>query len=533
MKKLLKILRHNVLIVFIAACLFVFGAASQLGDPRTWHGTITPMPIPTPKPTSTPSPIPISDFDVAKLLKQFDTTVVQTTANLPGDDVGAKINQADAKCGNRYCIIVVVGNDPFKTAAYTSENRFIKYLGGTHKSLVKTGYGRVHYPKNNTLIYSDSWNSIIEEANDDLTNPSEPPRHSLIAPFNATIVPYNRGESTANILKSSNIHVIGLHFRGSKVNRANDIGLSTVGIGNDDNSSVQDCFFEAVSGYGVAVGATPGEKVVGATLPDGRTVGYHARNCAVLRNRFENLLTQNIGIITVNGLILADNQFINPGKLQPNGSFSPFLTVIDVEPNGSDREIIVGVRIVRNLIDARASGGSQYFGAIAFQITNPEIFNEKNEISGNVILGVETGKGQLSFGISVTSPGTNDLLIERNTIKNAGQSGLQLTGNNIRAIDNTLENVGGGGNAGMSAFSLRNSQIKKTRITLSAGGIPGSNDIWESRTNENNVWEENTADVISHRAGSVVTKSVYRNNVLKYGVGQTANSKDNIFEGNK
>ena len=96
-----------------------------------------------------------------------------------------------------------------------------------------------------------------------------------------------------------------------------------------------------------------------------------------------------------------------------------------------------------------------------------------------------------------------------------------------------MVNVGGGGNPGMSVVNTVNSQIIGNSISLVAGGVPGSKEIWESSSNKKNLWNRNMADAILHRAGSIITNSSYRNNVLKYGIDQTANSKDNVFDSNK
>ena len=499
-----------------------------------------PSPTPTPTPTITPTPSPTpthtDDFEVRTLVKYYDGAKVVSTADFPGTDLGKKINDADKFCGIGKCRIIITGNDDFYTPAYPSQDRFLDFLKGTHKSRVIGNYGRAIYPKDNTLIRGLSyaskassrgriWETIFVEATS-VRDGKTPPAHSFIAPFNLLIIP--EGESTSNITKSKNIHTIGIQFLGAD-NYPNDIGLSTVGIGNDDFSSVQDCLFLNTSGYGVSVGGTPGEKVIGATLKDGRTVGYHARNCAILRNHFEELLTQNLGLITFVNLRVEDNVFLNPGKLTPDGKTTPFFAVIDVEPNGNKREIIVGFICRRNLIDGRNSVGASYWTAIAYQITNPEIYNEKGIIEDNVIYGSENGISQLSIGITINSHGTYDLLVNNNAVKNAGQSGMNLSGRKLTITNNAFINVGGGGNPGISATDLTDSKIENLKVDLFSGGVPGSKEIWESGINRNNTWKAITGDAIIHRPGNITTNSRYESNILKFGVIENSASKDNII----
>lgn len=498
--------------------------------------TPTATPTPTPRITPTPTPKPTDNFDVGTIAAYYDGAKIVSTADFHGIDLGKKINEADKFCGIGKCRIIITGNDDFLTPAYPSEDRLLDFLKGTHKSKVVGNYGRAIYPKSNTLIRGLSyaskasatgriWETIFIEATS-VRDGVTPPAHSFIAPFNLLIIP--EGESTSNITKSKNIHTIGIQFLGAD-NYPNDIGLSTVGIGNDDFSSVQDCSFLNTSGYGVSVGGTPGEKVIGATLKDGRTVGYHARECAILRNHFQGLLTQNLGLITFVNLRVEDNVFLNPGKLTPDGKITPFFAVIDVEPNGSSREIVVGFICRRNLIDGRNSIGAPYWTAIAYQITNPEIYNEKGIIEDNVIYGGENGITQLSIGITINSPGTYDLLVNNNAIKNAGQSGMNLSGRKLTVTNNALVNVGGGGNPGLAALNLSDSIIDRLKIDLFAGGVPGSKEIGESGINKNNTWTNNTADQIIHKTGAIVTNSRYEKNILKFGVIQNSSSKNNII----
>lgn len=449
-------------------------------------------------------------FDPVTLTRTYKRARIVNTEWFSGFDIGEKIRRADEKCGIGNCIIRVTGDEDFYSPAFTSEHRLIVFEAGTHKSRVPESnvfntpnYGRVLYPKSNTIILGTSWASRLVEANDAANSP---PRHSLIAPANLFIIP--DGESTSNITKSENIHVIGLHFVGTG-NPANDFGLATVTIGNDDFSSVQDCWFDGTSGYGVSVGGTPGEYVVGAILPDGRTVGFHARNCAVLRNRFENVLTQNLGLITFDGLLVADNLFINPGQFQPDGSYSPFLTVLDVEPNGSPREIVRNYRIIRNTFDLRNSVGSLYHGAIAVQITERTQFNERNEISDNVIWGTENGLSHTVFGIYVNGAATNDLTLNRNYVQNINGAGFILEGK-IKADGNILFNAGGGGSPAILAEFLHDSIIKKT--TISHDLASRNDDIHERFSNSNNLWEANDFGTLLHLPDSFVTDSIYRRN---------------------
>lgn len=496
------------------------------------HPPSPPTPIDKPPfdptiPIGDRKPPQYNDFDIERLKRPFKGVPTLSTNDFSGKDLGLRIMQADAKLGNKPGIIKIEyqpGLEFLSSAFPMFENRWFIFGDGVFKN--RTGdYGRVLHPRNNSLISGTSYDAIVEEA-EDIKN--QPPRHSVFCPYNKTVVPYALGESTANILKSFNIHYFGFQIRGQKSNPANDIGLSTIEIGNDDYSSVQDMLFRYASGYDVSVGSTPGAKTDGGIAPNGQRLGYHARHCAILRNTFEESLTQNLGLISFDGLLVEDNKFLNSTRENPDGSPSPFSSVLDVEPNGDPREVARGVKIRRNVINCEKSNGALYFGGIAFQV-HDVVFNEDNEITDNEIFDVLTNKSQLAFGITINGAGTNGLLVARNKISECGQFGIFATGKKLTLLDNLLNNTGGGGNPGMRVDNLSDSIIKNTEVKRTA--LNHSLDIFESGTNTNNLWEGNKADGIYHLDNSTVTKSKYKNPDTK--VFESANSKNNVFEGNK
>lgn len=478
-------------------------------------------------------PINANQFDIEFLTRRFKNAPVYSTNDFSGSDLGMRINQADAKLGNRIGIIKIEyqpGLEFLTPALPQFENRWFIFCDGKFKS--RTGfygvnnsqfsYGRVLFPRSNSLISGTSHDAIVVEAQ---SEKNQPPKHSLFAPFNSTVVPYDLGESTANILKSENIHYFNFQINGLRTNRPNDIGLATITIANDDNCSVQDMLIKDGSGYNVQGGATCGQKVVGLTLPNGRQLGYHARNCAILRNVFENALTQNLGLINFDGLLVENNLMKNPTRPPLDGDpFNPISTGGDVEPIGDPREIVRGLRMRNNVIDCTDSKGSLYFVGIAFQV-NEETYNDDNEITDNIISDNTTNKTQMSIGITVNGRGTQNLLLARNKINECGQAGLDVTGNNITLIDNEVKNSGGGGNPAMFVNNLTNSKIIGTKILRDVDRFDKRLEIWETGENKGNVWENNDAEEIRHSANAKVSDSVYRNN--KGLVIENSNSKNN------
>ena len=156
-------------------------------------------------------------------------------------------------------------------------------------------------------------------------------------------------------------------------------------------------------------------------------------------------------------------------------------------------------------------------------------------ISGNTILGNETGTGTLSVALLADKIDTTKTTISDNYMNcGAGNNiGLLIAGSFLTVNNNNIKNCGGGGSGSLQTASLTHSSITNNVLRNLTWGQAV---IGERGVSGNNRFVNNYARLHYHD-GSVVTNSIYLNNywagaASDAGFFESALSNNNIYQGN-
>ncbi len=212
---------------------------------------------------------------------------------------------------------------------------------------------------------------------------------------------------------------------------------------------------------------------------------------------------------------------------------------IDFEPNGSPYEGVGGHLVANNLFDFRTIHGMIVYTAIIYQVTNSAQDTHSTTITGNTVLGYESGTGAMLQGIGLSTPFSEDVIVTNNYVRGAYGSGISVQGKRLLVADNLLVDCGGdpggGGSGSLAVFNMSDSTISANRAI---NPTTGQSYISEGNVNFGNVFQNNIADAHLHSAGSTITNSKYLNNIwaglitARSGFTETTNSNNNLFDGN-
>jgi hypothetical protein len=228
-------------------------------------------------------------------------TKIKVANDFTGADIGAKINAADAACGqNVPCEIWAFGGGAITTPIVIGSFHKLKLHDGTYICNT-TPYGIVNAYvaislKDNSSLEGASWNTIIIE-------PVYPSVYRVVQAFNTTIVLPTRvpNVSLHNTAQSDNISVKNIQFKGVRTNPHDGGNEAAIEFGNTHVARVENCWFNATSGYGAHFGGNS-------------TAGFHAEQGWYLNNLHTNLMSQNVAASTIEGLVIEGNIFRDPGK---------------------------------------------------------------------------------------------------------------------------------------------------------------------------------------------------------------------------
>jgi hypothetical protein len=151
--------------------------------------------------------------------------------------------------------------------------------------------------KDRTYVDGDGWGTTVVE-NDTTALGSVLFLPIFGAYANTIIAP---PASIGNTEISNDIHISNMHFLGVRSN-AHDSGIqSTLAMFNVHTGSVRYCHFEGTGGYSVEIGGNGSN-------------GFYAKDFWFEGNLCENLMSQNLAIITAENVYVNHNTFRNPGK---------------------------------------------------------------------------------------------------------------------------------------------------------------------------------------------------------------------------
>lgn len=318
---------------------------------KSGSGTITFQGIGVESPLSA---VPIfSGFSAGNITWTGSEYPAQLSADLwESASVSTKANNAIAAMNGKQCKIILTAGNFTGTVTVTSGIELFLSRGTYTQS--STGIGFILQSNTKVCGAGRGQTFVTENA----TTPAIV-RASGVAsfPFDGT---------------NENIEICDIGFIGNPLCPV-DSSQSAVFLGNARNSSVHHCLFSYTHGFAAYVGAFA-------------TSGYQAENCFLVDNICEGLQTQNMGTVGGQNVHISRNVFTVNSR-----STSPFLAVIDIEPNantyGSDN-----IFICDNIIDGRAA--QQNFNGIVVQKAYGGNLRHV-EVSRNQIIG--TNAGRLTF----------------------------------------------------------------------------------------------------------------------------------------
>lgn len=402
---------------------------------------------------------PQSPFEV------FRAARIVIADQLPGADLGAKINRAMAILGSQRGEVWTFGGDIGTRVTITS-NHGLVILGPVTVSAAATlnGAGAVVSP---VTMQSQTWLRGPGPYGAGVAYLQESSHATTWALVNAD------GLQTTNAANANaDIHVYDLEFRGYPGHSDDAGGAAVVHLGNCVNGSVRRCKFTGPM-HSLVCGAG-----------GGGWNGNRAENCWFTENVFTDC---PITLWVINGT--------NCHLL--NNTFRRCRTCIDLEPNNS-HDRLENIHVAGNVLDFRGIVGAGGSG-----ITAQKSFINRTGpfyISGNTLIGAELDTAVsplIPFGISVIGAGRG--VIANNVLYRFYTAGIALansapaaSGGGGWVIDsNTLWCCGGNpAGGGGPAIQIRgvNNEVRNTRL-YSISGISDDARIvetdWTTTVNTN------------------------------------------------
>jgi len=387
----------------------------------------------------------------------------------PGDDIGAKINNAAKALSTGGGEIIITSGGMFKTAVTIPSGSILLLKGGLYKALTP---GPFILLSDNSGLVGDNWDAVIEESMAAATSAGLSPESGR--PVH-TIVQDLAGWTT-NGLKSRLIRVEHVHFRGVRPDFQS--AYQTVSLGNGDGIRATRNFFEFTRAIALQVGGA------GA-------MGNYARDCTLEDNKFLGVATQNIAVTNAVGVSVKRNIFERTG--QPG---APGATCIDVEPNMGDRT--ENIIIQNNVIDCRNSPadvtGPKVLNGISINNGNGAVPWKNIQVVDNQILcNLKPGGGVAYVGILLRS--AVDVVVTGNMLLRCVRGIMIDTGSTLNRIEkNTLRSCGSRGRilpwGGTAAIEIQDNSSKNIVRGNRLEAIPGdglegiANRIWSVPDNE-------------------------------------------------
>lgn len=392
-------------------------------------------------------------------------------AQMPGSDVGAKINACDAQLRNSKGTIRLSGGGTIATPVIISPNHTLQVVSGTYRA---TNDGAVIRLKDDSSLICDSWDAVLQESTGKNDAGGVKP-FTVVAAYNGSTVAAPNGSLAQNLV------VKGCHFKGARSDF--DSVSQTVSLANCHNCSVTNSWLEATRTIGIQTGG-------------GSALGNYADNVIIARNLLTTVASQNLAVVNSSNVQVVDNIIRAPGL-----AGGPGVVPIDIEPNVGDR--ILNIKIANNVVDMTdtvidASGAKGLHGIAINNLNGAKPFTGV-EVTRNTVYG-----GNLKdiynhvSGALILARSAQNTIISNNTLRRGVYGILLDSGSSkLKVFGNQLSSCGSGSTQPFVIDNSSDNEIFDNKLWNDPANIHDfsmiSRNIVETGASDNNVFRGNDA----------------------------------------
>lgn len=381
--------------------------------------------------------------------------------DMPGAELGAKINAADRQLGASPGEILVRGGGVISTQVIISPGHTLRFTAGTFRLETKFLWEGAFLLKSNSTVVGSGWDTVIVE----------PPLVGWTV-FQSFDDIRTQPSHTAS---SAGLSISDLKIKGA--NPAVEGGVrQTISLGNCRNCRVENVWLDGTGVIGVQAGGNG-------------SAGNFADGVVIRKNLFTHVASQTVAVVNGRNIKIDSNTFKNSGRDARMG-----MTPIDIEPNNPS-DIAQHIEITNNLIDSRGSTFAHGNGILVQNSAGTRNFGpvlvERNTIIGGE-LQPHVG-GNIHTGIYVAGH-TQDVRVVDNTITRVSHSGIRLQVSTRNYVArNRLTSTGTGGIPSFDVQDTTDSEIVDNVVSLDPNSPIGTRVIQETgTTSRNNRYRGNT-----------------------------------------
>ena len=381
--------------------------------------------------------------------------------DMPGAELGAKINAADKQLGASPGEILVRGGGVISTQAVISPGHTLRFTAGTFRLETRSLWEGAILLKSDTAVVGAGWGTVIVE----------PPQVGWTVFQSFEDIRSQPAHSGA----TRGLSITDLKIKGA--NPAVEGGVrQTISLGNCRDCRVENVWLDGTGVIGVQAGGNG-------------NAGNFADGVIIRKNLFTHVASQTVAVVNGRNIKIDSNTFKNSGRDTRMG-----MSPIDIEPN-NPTDIAQHIEITNNLIDSRGSTFPHGNGIIVQNGAGTRNFGPvlvaRNTIIGGELL-PHVG-GNIHTGIYVAGY-TQDVRVEDNVITRVSHSGIRLQVSTRNYVArNKLTSTGTGGIPSFDVQDTTDSEIVDNIVSLDPNSPIGTRVIQETgTTSRNNRYRGNT-----------------------------------------
>jgi parallel beta-helix repeat protein len=252
---------------------------------------------------------------------------------MPGADLGAKINAADSALGARAGEIwVYPARGPagsIDTQVTVGSRHTLRFFAGVYPSNYLAGSEGIIRLKSGASVVGSGWDAILRE--------------SSRGTYNPWTVFINYDGSVDNRAATDDIHISNLKIEGAAPLYGS--ARQAISLGNCRGCSVERVYLRGTKSIGIQAGGSSER-------------GNFARDVTIADNVLESVASQALACVNCSNVSFLRNKVVKPGPATAGGN-PPGNVPIDIEPNAST-DTMLNVLIQENVVDA--TGGATNCG---------------------------------------------------------------------------------------------------------------------------------------------------------------------------